>query len=648
MLALASCGLPDVEAPAVESNHVAVEQAPVGPADVTALTLPKPPAPLAFAMHSDAIRAIALTDDGSAAVSADGQGSVRLWPSLDGKHEPVVVAARPPATLALIRSGDSFVFAGLDNAGQLEVVQLSALGAPLARTDVALARPVTEVRAVAGGFLALRDDGWIVGVDAAGRFRGDLRPDAQEHVSTLAVRKGAALALVERRGKVRGRWIDVAALSWGRRTPVLAIDGRHAALGPDHARIAATADGGRVLTILDLATGKESYRPISNEFVDSTLRPLGFTTDDTLAFASGGNFVQWWTDGIAANGESTRASAATAVADGVLVGGDSGGLRVDHTDLLPPTPKFLGYRLTMPTRVRPITGGWLATDGRHVVAIDDHLATRRAYELAAIQGSVYGANDVRFVDDDHVIAGAYNGSNNELDLLSLEHRVATRISANAGVVAFDDKRGVLVYREGNNLAFTRYDRNAQAFGPVVKLAIDERSLLHVAFADPRDASALAVVVTSPYGYGVAKGTTARITPIHELTADGRLELGTIRTVPLTAEWWRTNGGLDTLVTPAPARTPSIRWASPSGTLVAEQLGGRLTLRGANGSARWTVLAAGISQLAWRGDDHLFAIGAGMAQLDLATGDVSRAQCGWSFGLWDEALELGNAQMCEQF
>ena len=89
--------------------------------------------------HGGAISMLAVSEDGNVATTSDGR-SVRLWPSLDGKREPVVVAMRSPMMLAVVRDGDAVVIAGVDAIGQLELVRTSGEGAPLARLEISSAR----------------------------------------------------------------------------------------------------------------------------------------------------------------------------------------------------------------------------------------------------------------------------------------------------------------------------------------------------------------------------------------------------------------------------------------------------------------------------------------------------------------------------
>jgi hypothetical protein len=57
-------------------------------------------------LHGAPLRAIAVSEDGAVAVSSDQHGSLRMWPSLDGKREPIVVAARAAIALAIVHDAD--------------------------------------------------------------------------------------------------------------------------------------------------------------------------------------------------------------------------------------------------------------------------------------------------------------------------------------------------------------------------------------------------------------------------------------------------------------------------------------------------------------------------------------------------------------
>ena len=82
--------------------------------------------------------------------------------------------------------------------------------------------------------------------------------------------------------------------------------------------------------------------------------------------------------------------------------------------------------------------------------------------------------------------------------------------------------------------------------------------------------------------------------------------------------------------------PSSR-RSPDGKWTAQADGARITLRAADGEVKWVVDAHGASDVAWRPDGELAALGNGIAAVDLETGALGARQCGWDFGLADEPV-----------
>jgi hypothetical protein len=640
--ALASCALPyaplDDPPPAAPSDAAVDADAPA----VIAAPLPVARPPLAVsALHGAPLRALAVSEDGAVAVSADQHGSVRLWPSLDGTHEPVVVAARAAIGLAIVHDDQGVAVAAIDDVGQLEIVRLGALGEPNARVLPELARPVVEVRALDHAFLARCDDGAIVRIGADGTRVGELRPGAHQHVTALAVRRGAALAIIDAGGEIRGRWIDVATMRWGKATPPLAIDGTHVELAPGHHAIAAAAEGGKELRVIEVTTGTLVYSPVAVNFVDPRLRPVGFQTDDVLAVTRGGGV--WWRSQSYETGENSAfAAGAAAVGDAGVVAETEGGLVLQDAATM--ESEYLGYQLASPSRLRALDGGgWLATDGKTIAAIDGGLHTTRAYDLAEVSGFKYGFADVRFVDDRHAIAFGYATPGEDIYFFALDHGTATRVAATLGLIYYDADRRVLEYRVKDAIAFARYDAKAETFGPEASLHIDGNSWT-VRFLDPSKSPDLAVAVDATYAYDHT--TTATITRIRAIRDNGTLDIRSVRHVELAGAWWRTNGNLETLVGAAQALATPVR-PSPDGTLVAELIGERVTLRDARGAERWTANAAGATDLVWNHDGVLAGIGAGMARFDVATGEVTALQCGWRFGRWKRPVTPGAATMCEQ-
>jgi hypothetical protein len=427
-------------------------------------------------------------------------------------------------------------------------------------------------------------------------------------------------------------------MRWGASTPPLAIDGAHVELAPGHRAIAAVAEDGKDLRVIDVTTGTLVYSPVLEDVVDPQLRPVGFQTDDALAVVRGGG-IWWRTEGYSEN--KPFAFGAAAIGDAGAVAEADGGLVLQDADTQ--ESEFLGYQLATPGRMHALAGGgWLASDGRNVAAIDDRLHTAHAYNLADVPGFQYGFNDVRFIDDRHAIAVGYASPGQDIYLFALQHGTASRIGRALGVIDYDAAHRVLAYQVAEAIAFAHYDAKTEAFGAEGSIHLTgSSSAVRFLDAGSRD---LAVVVDGTYAYSQA--TTATITRIHAIRDDGTLDIASVRTVKLPSDWWRKHGSLEELAGVAPAVASQAR-PSPDGKLVAELHGQRVMLRDASGTERWTADAAGASDLVWSRDGVLAGIGGGMARFDLATGDVSALQCGWRFGRWKTRIEPGAATMCEQ-
>ena len=93
---------------------------------------PTPEVPVRTAPHGTAIDQLAVSDDGTAAVTQDGMGGSRVWLALDGTREPVIITLAPADELAnTIRwLGDDLVIDYLAGLGKID----AATGALIHRT----------------------------------------------------------------------------------------------------------------------------------------------------------------------------------------------------------------------------------------------------------------------------------------------------------------------------------------------------------------------------------------------------------------------------------------------------------------------------------------------------------------------------------
>jgi hypothetical protein len=179
---------------------------------------PRAPAPL-VAPHGGQIDLVAITDRGDAALTADSFAEIRLWPALDGTHEPVVVRGPKPAQLALGRDRDGVFSAILDEAGGVEIQRFDAGGGVRGRVQLPAQPSIAQVVAIPGGVLVRRQDHHIVRFDTRGVATGELVPAAGQRVVSLAVRRDRALAGLSEADGPRARivqWIALgSSLAWG-------------------------------------------------------------------------------------------------------------------------------------------------------------------------------------------------------------------------------------------------------------------------------------------------------------------------------------------------------------------------------------------------------------------------------------------------
>ena len=193
--------------------------------------------PLATGMHGSAIALVAVTSAGDAAVSADTNGALRLWPTLDGTREPVVVVSQLPRALRISHDGDGFLIANHDVAKGLELVRLDARGAVRSRARIAAEPPIEAVELTPAGALVLRADQAIEHYDPSGLQRARLVPEPGTRILGIIERAGRAAAIFGDEKHTRVRWIELTGgtATWGDLSRPLDLDATlPIALSPDH------------------------------------------------------------------------------------------------------------------------------------------------------------------------------------------------------------------------------------------------------------------------------------------------------------------------------------------------------------------------------------------------------------------------------
>lgn len=131
--------------------------------------------------HGNAITGIEVDPTGTAALSRDFNGGVRLWPALDGSREPLVVPIRDPRKMALAGDGaGNWTLALLDAVGGVRLVGVDDAGAMRPLATLPPTDPMIDVRVLPGG-----DQVVAIGAD---------------HVVRLYARDGRELSRAEANG----------------------------------------------------------------------------------------------------------------------------------------------------------------------------------------------------------------------------------------------------------------------------------------------------------------------------------------------------------------------------------------------------------------------------------------------------------------
>src|ERR1041385_5670577 len=116
-IALVACSASPARPPAQPLQAIPSPDAAVAALPDAALPrviLASRPGDVIFAPHGGSIRVLAASPDGTAVISCDDLGGVRLWPAPDGSKEPRIVQLPEPRAFALGTRPQGFVVATLD------------------------------------------------------------------------------------------------------------------------------------------------------------------------------------------------------------------------------------------------------------------------------------------------------------------------------------------------------------------------------------------------------------------------------------------------------------------------------------------------------------------------------------------------------
>ena len=237
--------------------------------------------------HGGAIARVAITDEGDAAVTADELGGLRLWPTLDGKEEPRIIAGGAVRRLALAHAGGDLLVAIVDAAGGIELLRFGSDGAPHGHADLPPDPGFDQLVALGAGVLALGRDQTVRSYDATGALRGQLAAEAGERIVAIAARRGGAIATFDTgAAPTVVRAIELApALHWGPRI-ALPMAVRALSLSPSHARVAAVKLVGGDGVVIELTAPVHEIGAASLVASRDAKASTGFIDDDHAVFAT--------------------------------------------------------------------------------------------------------------------------------------------------------------------------------------------------------------------------------------------------------------------------------------------------------------------------------------------------------------------------
>jgi hypothetical protein len=609
-----------------------------------------PPPRVIAAAHDEAIATFAATDDGGVAVSLDRRGGMRLWPSLDGTREPVIVRSEAVAEqVAIARDGDELVIAAVGPLGQIELIRTSALGEPVWHRWIDLERKVVALYATPSRFIGLLDDQTIAAIELRGERGGErggeqngeqsggrsgeqierLAMHPGERIVAMAGRRGAVLAFVNAEGSIRARWIEVTeirdTLAWGRESPPLRIDPEHAVLAPDRRRVAALTRDHKGIVIVDLVSGRTLERPVAMDSADPMRQPLGFIADGSLQVLSADGTSAWWRHQDLETSDSF-------FSPGTVVATDRCILTASGSSLVLATPearKQLGFRVVNIASAAPHGNGWTVTDGSGALGLDDRFHARRRF--LPRDGALDPGHSLVVLDGGHGVLDTTEGTS----LIDLEHPDGGKLlSSMLGTISYEPATHLVAIAGDAGLWLGHYNPRTHDIDHTLDVLGEPRSIV---LLDPEMNDGNVALVLVQHEVSVT------ITEVRKVDfAGGRLREGRSyeRLLP------EGRGGPPNPVIWLGLTNTAHHHTSPDGALVALVRKDRITLRDRDGGVRWSSARPGVTDVAWSALGELIAFGSGMARVDVGTGALLDRQCGWDFGLWDDVSFETGAGLCE--
>jgi hypothetical protein len=606
----------------------------------TALPIPATPPikPARTAVHGAAIALLAITDDGRAAVTQDAIGATRLWPTLDGTREPIIMPISLATQLAIAIDDTGFVIAALDDVGGMVVLHVATSGRVDSRVSIAPEPAIEAIAIAAQGVLAMRADQTLAILSATGEQIARLEGPAGARMKYLVTRNGRTLVLFARDSITYGRW--VVGTAWGEITPNFSSQPQSRAL---------LSPSGKLLSIdfesdsylLDTTTGGIL------DYADGM--PIGFADDTTIVQLEAGKLV--WRSVSDRSGsehqEATSVAAPMLVADGVVISANQVSLVMHTRDSV----KQLGYAIGDVAGMHVLDKRIvLIGSGQQAMLLGEQLDERQSYALPDEDRTL---TDVVPIDERFVIATHTYPSNGwwGLSVIDVAHKKTQQSMLHPlghGDIRYEPSTQLLAVSDERGAYLTSWDATKQSFETWYTLEGGPADV-HMVDARAND-GIVAITVRAKAGGQLEIGEIAHndlevgapIRPRYRYIVGGyaRDYLGAGYGVAVDKLGTVYASGRGMFVGYKHGVEVMRITAGDSGQLAVHPSGAYITVYGdqrirqydATGALRWEIAAPLAQRIAWLGNDLVVDYAGGLGKIDAATGALIQRTCGWSFGL----------------
>jgi hypothetical protein len=588
-----------------------------------------PPADVRIAPPVGAIHSLAVTPDGSAALTGDESGGTRLWPALDGSQEPRVVGIDRAVDLAITRRDDGYLVAVVDDNHGLTLVQLDSEGRTRAHRSIGGDPSIVAVRAVTGGIVAWTSDQKLAFYDLAGIAKSTLGTRPGERLVALATNGAHAIAELELGGATPARRLRALAiepaLAWGDFVDANIEPTGPIAVSPSGKRVAMIAAGPVVIVDAEHDTKLASLPSAANA--------LAFVGESHVAGMA--NELQWFEEaGLAPTfavgpTQSVAASNAEFVAAGdQLVTVIAGGLAVATSQRI----GYLGYAITAPTVAVDAGSGTLMVSQANATAlVDAQLRTHGTLEFGAPEALAWLGGDDWFTTGPDLRVRSTRDANASVGVPGVDRRSAPMLryepstqiatasfTATSNAYRWDPKARVMSLLAADHSRTPYRQTTLQPTDPsraggvqLVRVTIHENSLVEW-FSDAkltaRTASYRCNSVLAIDRAGRVYALTKEPAPHVAIVANG-VEVGTL---PIASASW--------VIPDADGQRVAVFGQDVLSVYV-------------KGTQAWSRPQRNTRSVVWLSDGTLVAIGnASIARLDAATGEPKLERCGFAFGM----------------